>query len=29
MLSTDPYAKYAAMRAKGRIFWSDEYFDGA
>ena len=29
MLSTDLYAKYEAMRAKGRIFWSDEYFDGA
>lgn len=29
MPPTDPYPRYAAMRAEGRMLWSDEYFGGA
>jgi cytochrome P450 len=29
MLPTGPYLRYAAMRAEGRVLWSDEYFGGA
>ena len=29
MLRTDPYRGYAALRDNGRVFWSDEYFNGA